>query len=441
MGLAIGKIQKPESQTTVSSVYTTGTKTVLRRTIRMSWSRRRLLAATGSVAALSGCLNLFADDDRALPESPTGTWQQAGHDARNTSASDVTVPDRGTPAWNGGGATTIPPLIAGETVYAVGDALTALDAKTGDQEWQTELDSESSRVSSTQPAIAGEHVLFASEGQLRSFDVEDGSERWGESIDGAPIGPITVDPDNEIGIVPFERPKTGEAVMELVAFAVSSGETEWTAPLLASVLTTPPAISDGRVFAAGYARDETPVIRCLEAERGEFLWERELDDIMTRPVATEDRILVGDGGSLAIYDPAGGERLASMEIEGREIQGIAVDDGTAFVLSDDGLVALSVSDSSERWFVEGDPHADGLAVGRNSVVAPLTGDTFDLDTPWPCIAAFDRSDGATQWYYAIDESFDPAIGAPPVIADGVVFAMSNKQSGITALGDLPSEND
>jgi outer membrane protein assembly factor BamB len=407
----------------------------------MSWNRRRLLAATGSIVALSGCLNLLEDDDRALPESPTGTWQQAGHDAQNTSVSDVTVPDRGTPAWNGGGATTIPPLVDGETVYAAGDALTALDAKTGDQQWQTEFDDESSRVSHPQPAIAGEHILLASEGQLRSFDIEDGSERWREPIEGAPIGPITVDPDNELGIVTFERPKTGEAVMELVAVAVSSGATEWTAPLLASVRTTPPAIFDNRIYAVGYTHDETPITRCLEADSGDLLWERELDDPATPPIATEDGIVVGDGGGLIAYDPAGGKRLASMDIGGREIRGIAVDDGTAFVLSDDGLVALSISDGSEHWSIEGDPHADGLTVGRNSVVAPLTGDTFDLDTPWPCIAAFSRSDGATQWYYAIDESFDPAIGAPPVIADGAVFAMSNKRSGITALGDLPPEDD
>lgn len=407
----------------------------------MSWSRRRLLVATGSVAALSGCLNPLADDDRALPGPPTGTWQQAGHDAQNTSVSDVTVPDRGTPAWNGGGATTVPPLVDSETVYAVGDALTALDAKTGDQQWQTEFDGESSRVSHAQPAIAGEHILFGVEGELRSFDVEEGSERWVQSIDGAPIGPITVDSDNEIGIVPFERPKTGEAVMELVAFTVSSGEPQWTAPLLASVRTTPPAIFADRVYAVGYTQDETPITRCLEADTGDLLWERELEDPATPPIATEDGIVVGDGGSLITYDPAGGERLASVDIGGREIRGVAVADGTAFVLSDDGLVAVSVSDGSERWSIEGDPHADGLAVGRNSVVAPLTSDAFDIDTPWPCIAAFSRSDGATQWYYAIDESFDPAIGAPPVIADGAVFAMSNKRSGITALGDLPPEDD
>ncbi|MFC4246894.1 PQQ-binding-like beta-propeller repeat protein [Natribaculum luteum] len=355
--------------------------------------------------------------------------------------SDVTVPDRGTPVWNSGGATTISPLIAGETVVSVDDGLTALDAETGNQKWQTDLDSDPSSASLTQPSVADGNILLGSKGQLRSFDLEDGSEQWVRKIDGAPIGPITVGPDNQIGIVPFERPEKGDSVIELVAFAVSSGETEWTAPLLVSVRTTPPAIFDSRVYTGGYTRDETPIIRCLDADSGELVWERELDDPATQPVATEDGIIVGDGGSLIVYDPAEGERLASIDVTDREIRAIAIADGMAFVLSYDGLIALSISDGSEHWSVKGDPQADGLAVGRNTVVAPISSDAFDLDTSWPCIAAFDRSDGTTRWYYTIDDTFDPAISAPPVIADGAVFAMSNKRSGITALGDLPPEED
>jgi len=409
----------------------------------MRWSRRRLLSGIGSVSlpALSGCVNFLGDEGRSLPEPPTGTWYQSGHDARNTSVSDVSIPDRGTPAWNGGGATTIPPLVAGETVYSVGDGLTALDATTGDQQWKTDLGSDSSSALLTQPAIADGHVLIGSEGQLRSFESEDGSERWVQPIDGAPIGPITIGPDKQLGIIPFERPEEGEAVIELVAFGVSSGEIEWTAPLLASVRTTPPAIYDSRVYAGGYARDETPIIRCLEADNGEFVWEQELADPAIPPIATEDGIVVGAGGNLLVYDPAEGARLAAIDIADREIRAIATADGTAFALFSDGLIALSVPDGSERWSVRGNPRADGLAISRKTVVAPISSEAFDLDTSWPCIAAFDRSDGTVRWYHAIDDSFDPAIGAPPVVADGAVFVMSNNRSGITALGDLPPEED
>ena len=403
----------------------------------MSWSRRRLLAGASGVVALSGCLDVLEDDDRSLPEPATGTWSQSAHDARNSAASDVTIPDRGTPAWNAGDATTIPPLVIGETVYSIGEELVAVDSETGSQQWQADLDSESPSPSHVQPAVASGYVLLGSEGKLHAFDSEDGSERWTRSIEGYPLGPITVDADGQIGIIPLERTVADEPVVELVAFTVGSGETEWTAPLLTSGRMAPPAIVDNRVYAAGYAPDETPIIRCLEADTGEPVWERELVDPSTPPVATQDGVSIGDDGTLAIHGLDNGDRRAAIDVTGREIRAIAIDDETAFVLSSDGLTAISIPDGTEHWSVRGTPRADGIAVGQNSVVAPISSDVFDIDTSWPCIAAFDRDDGALRWYYAVDDSFDPSIGASPVIADGAVFAMTNTRSGITALGGLP----
>jgi len=418
----------------------TKTDTPTYKMTRISWSRRRLLAGVSGIVALSGCMDILGDDDRSLPEPARGTWSQSAHDARNSASSDITVPDRGTPAWNAGDATTIPPLIVGETVYSIGDELVAVDSETGSQQWQADLDSESSSVSHIQPAVANGRVLLGSEGQIRAFDSEDGSELWTRSIDGYPLGPITVDADDRIGIIPFERPVAEEPVVELVAFAVTSGETEWTTPLLTSGRMTPPAIVDNRVYAAGYASDETPIIRCLEADTGELVWEREVVDPSTSPVATRDGVAIGDDGTLVIHGLDDGDRRAALDVIGREIRAIAIDDETAFVLSSDGLTAMWIPDGTERWSVRGTTRADGVAVGRNTVVAPISSDVFDLDTSWPCIAAFDRADGAVRWYYAVDDSFDPAIGAPPVIADGAVFAMTNTRSGITALGDLPPED-
>ena len=404
------------------------------------YRRRQLLAGGGSLGllALSGCVGVpGGDDDRSLPDRPTGTWRQSGHDARNTSAADVAVPERGAVAWSGGDATTIPPLFAGGTVVSVGEGLEALDATTGDRRWRRDLDGDAPVASVTQPALADGHLVIGGTGRLRSVDPEDGSERWERPIEGAPIGPTTVGPDGDLGIAPFERPSEGEPVIELVAFAVDSGETEWTAPLLSSVRTTPPAVFERRVYAVGYARDDTPIVRCLDAEDGELAWERELADPTTPPVATGDGILVGDDGRVVVHDPAEGERLASIGIADGEIAAIAAADGTAFVLSEAGLVATSIPRESERWAVAGEARADGVAVGRNAVVAPMSSPAFDLDTPWPCIAAFDRRDGALRWYHAVDDAFDPAIGGSPVVADGAVLAMSNTRAGITALGDLP----
>ncbi|WP_253738230.1 PQQ-binding-like beta-propeller repeat protein [Halohasta salina] len=355
--------------------------------------------------------------------------------------SDVTVPDRGTPAWNGGSATTVPPLIAGETVYSVSGELTALDAQTGQQRWETDLDVDSPGGIVTQPAVSGDRILLGLEGKLRSFDPDDGSEQWEQPIDGVPIGPITVSADDGIAVVPFERPSEGDPIIELIGVSITSGQTEWTAQMLASVRTTPPAVRDEQVYAAGYTQEDRPILRCFGIETGDFVWEQQLTDPSTPPVATEDGVFIGEEGQLSIYDLVDGEPTGSITVSDRPISAFAVTDTTAFVLDGGGLSALSITDGTEQWSVEGTPQADGLAVGENAVVAPISSDRFPLDTSWPCIAAFSRNDGTVQWYHAIDDTFDPVISTPPVIADGAVLMISNQNSGITALGDLPPQEE
>jgi outer membrane protein assembly factor BamB len=407
----------------------------------MNCRRRQLLAGAGSlgIAGLSGCLGVLGDDDRSLSVTPAGTWYQSGCDARNTFAPDVAVPDRGTPVWNGGDASTIPPLVAGETTYTVGDSLTALHAATGDRRWQAELGSESPSPGLAQPAVTDERVVLASEGRLRSFARDDGSTQWDRPVDGIPTGPVTTTPDDRIGIVSVERPRAdgsaGERpLFELVGVDLSSGETAWTTQFIAS--GTPPAIRDGRVYARGYAGDDRAVVRCVAVDGGAHVWDHELDNPRTPPVAADAGVLVGDAGSIAVVDPATGERRRSVDVTAREIRAIAVADGTVFALTADGLHAVSTADGTARWAVDGAPRANGLAVGREAVVAPIASDRFDLETNWPCVAAFDRRDGTVRWYHAVDDTFDPVVGAP-VIAAGVVFVVTNTESGVTALGDLP----
>ena len=82
------------------------------------------------------------------------------------------------------------------------------------------------------------------------------------------------------------------------------------------------------------------------------------------------------------------------------------------------------------------PQADGLAVGSETIIAPV----FDESTFSPAIAAFDRTDGRLQWRYSITDSFSPTIGSPPVLADNAVFVITNTETGVTALGDLPPQS-
>jgi len=405
----------------------------------MSWTRRRVLASVAGVCAVSGCLGSAGDGDRPLPETPAGTWAQSGYDAQNTRAADVTVPDRGTPAWSGGSG-SITPLVVDGTVYTVDDVLTALHARTGERKWQTDLDIEHSPNSATQPAVVDDTLLLASDSRLRSFDTADGSKRWERTITGSPDQPTTVAADRQMGFAFFRRPERGERPTELVAFGIEAGETEWTAPLKAP--GAPPAVFGDRVYVAGWKGPETQVLRCLRSADGTRVWEREIEERETPPVSTATGVLIGDGTDVAVYDHADGERSASIDGSVGQIRGLAVDDGTAFVLGDAGLSAVSVPDGSEQWSLSGGEssdyaQADGLAVGREAVVAPVFPDT---DTT-PSIAAFDRADGTPAWYYTVDDGWSPTIATPPVLADGAVFVTTNTKTGVTALGDLPPRTD
>lgn len=407
----------------------------------MGWKRRRVLGTVLGIGAtaLAGCLD--DGNDRSLPETPTGTWQQFAHDAGNTSTSDVAVPERGTPAWESGESETSPPIVAGDTVFSVDESLRALDAQTGDEHWSVDLDVETSGPDVASPAVTKEEIVLGVGERLVAFAREDGAERWETAVDGRPRGPVTA--SESTVVVPVGRVVSGEERPELVGVDIDAHDVEWRVPMHVTPRTTPPAVVDGRVYATGYTREDTAILRAVDAADGEVRFERELDAPETPPVVAQSGVFLGDDGTLAAYDRSGETLERSFDLsEGtRGISAIAVAEETAFVLSNAELAALSATNGSKKWSRSVDPQADGLCVGTNSVVAPVSSEEFDLDTAWPCIAAFDRADGTTRWFHALDDAFDPAIGAPPVIADGAVFYVSNTTDGIASLGDLPPEDE
>jgi len=404
----------------------------------MTWTRRCVLTgAIGlGVATLAGCLG-NNKTSRALPETPSGRWEQAGHDAGNTCVSDVTVPARGTLAWEGGTAGTIQPIAAGETVFSVGDALTALDARTGDQRWQRDPGIESPGGAVTGPAVTDEHVLLGVKDQLLAYTREDGTKNWTLSTDGRLSGSVAVGPGHNLGVVPVERapPRVGE----LLAFDPSTGERRWTASLVVPPQAGAPAVTETQVYGVGYAADNRAVIRGFDATTGERIWKHTLEEPETPPVATPEGVFAGDNGTLRRFSHAGGGGRVVFDPTGENgnLRGVALAEGTAFVLSSSGLAAVSAGDGTREWSLDADPRSAGVSVGRETVVAPVSSDEFDLDTAWPCIAALDRATGAVRWYHPLDDAFDPVISTPPVIADGAVFYTGNTTSGVTALGDLP----
>ena len=383
----------------------------------MNWTRRRTLTSLLGVATttLAGCLGDNIED-RALPETPTGTWRQIAHDAGNTSVADVSVPSRATPAWETGRADTIQPVVAGDQLFSVDGKLRAFETQTGDQLWQTDPEIDDPVGPVTTPAVTAESVILGTENRLVAFAREDGTTQWERPLQGMPSGPVTVDRDHQIGIVPVERLTNESVTTELRAFELSSGDHRWSGPLRISLQTTPPTVFDKQVVATGYTDDDVPVLRAFGVTDGEMQWEQELDDPETPPVTVQSGVFVGDGGTLRQYSHSGEqlETVADSTDDQPAIAAIAVADETAFVLSGDGLSAVSIPDRTNQWHFDANPQADGICVGQETVVAPVSSDEFDLDTSWPCIAAFDRSDGTVQWYHAFDDAFDPVTTHHPL---------------------------
>jgi hypothetical protein len=169
---------------------------------------------------------------------------------------------------------------------------------------------------------------------------------------------------------------------------------------------------------------------------GELIWERNIEDQGTPPIATEMGVLVGKNSNIKIYNHSDGKRLDSVGVAQGRVRAVAVDDGTAFVLGESGLSAVAVPSGDKQWSLSGAEYsqADGLAVGQNTVVAPVAPDS---DSFGPSIGAFSKTEGTSQWHYTIDDAFSPMIVTPPILADNAVFVMSNTKPGVTALGDLP----
>lgn len=386
--------------------------------------RRAVLAATAaSVGAIAGC---FGASNQALPNEPSGNWLQQAHDSSNTGASDVAVPDRGNQAWDAGDAGSIEPLVADGMVYSVGASATALDAQTGEQEWEHEFSAQTEPT----PAVMESHLLIPVEQRIVALNRADGSEQWSLSLPRPAEQALTAAPP--IITVPLvaRRGETG-----LIAYDATTGDRLWGNSTVAARTT---AIDDDRVYVTGYLQDgDTGVLRALSVTEGTLLWETELDHPDTEPVVADNELLVPDQGTLAVHDPTDGTRLRSLGTFGDRIgTPPAVSDGVAFLgTGSQEIVALSIDDGSTVWQQSGSA-TRGISAGRESVV--ISGESLP-EASLAGLAALDRSAGTVQWEHQI-EGFDAFPSTAPVLADGAVYYTSNASSGVVALGDVRGDD-
>ena len=384
----------------------------------MSPLSRREALATGASAlgVVAGCLG----SNRPLPKRPTGEWRHRAHDAQNTGAADVTVPERATPAWDSGEAHIATPLAADGTIYTVANGVTALDAKNGDVAWEVNFNGKADYT----PALLDDILVVAVGGRVLALDRFDGEEIWSTSLSGVVTDAVTATTSPPLVTVPVEDEF-------LQALHPETGDRLWQDEIRAANQAT---IVGETVYVTGYRQDgETGNLRAILASEGTRQWDVDLEHPDTPPVVAEETLLVADSGTLAVHDLADGERRRELGVFGNTMDvPPAVADGTAYIADwNGGLAAVSIADGTTEWRNNVQVTADtGVTVGKEAVVAPVT----DL----PGIIVFERSDGSRRWEHTI-EGFDAAASTPAVLADGAVFYASNESVGVVALGDLSSE--
>lgn len=387
-------------------------------------TRRDVLAAgAAGLAFVAGCTG----SNRNLPERPTGRWRHRAHDARNSGSSRALVPPRGTPAWDAGEAHMAAPLVAGGVVYSVSREVTALDAKNGDVRWSYDLKGKADHT----PALIDDVLVVAADDQVVALATGDGEEVWSTSLTEIVTGAVTASSDQSLVVVPV-----GDS--HLQALDPTNGDRQWRDSIVASRQA---AIADGTVYATGYRADgDTGVLRAVSGADGTSLWDADLTHPDAAPVFAEEGLVVADEGTLAVHEPADGERRYVLgDFGDRVAVPPAVADGTAYAASGNGgLAAVSMGDGTVEWRSDVRVTVDtGISVGADAVVVPVS----DLPVAdLPGVVAFERTDGSHRWERPI-EGFDSSVSTPVALADGAIFYSSNESVGVVALGDLPLETE
>ncbi len=240
------------------------------------------------------------------------------------------------------------PAVAGETLYAGAtafrynsdsdserfeylrdrDSLTgALDAGTGDEQWQVSTGPQG--TSSFIPAVADGRV-FVGRDQVYALDAESGEESW---TFADPAVPAWGDPAvaNDLVFVPGERDSGGSGGV-LFALDAATGEERWRVTGRRQV--APPAVVDDTVSVAGEQ------LRALDIETGEVVWRRDDDWIVAVPPAVA-------GGTIYLATATGGLYALGLA-DGSVEWTLSLSAGlTGPAIADDGLY---IADASARLY-------------------------------------------------------------------------------------------
>jgi len=275
----------------------------------------------------------------------------------------------------------------------------ALDATTGDKQWQFEAND---RVRSP-PMVADGTVFVGSHDQnLYALDSETGDKRWQFETRG---GAVKHSPTVAGGTV-----FVGSDDHNVYALNAETGDKRW--QFEANDRVKSPTAADGTVFVGSDGQN----LYALDAETGGKRWQFEANDrLRSSPTIADGTVFVGsDDHNLYALDADTGEQQWQFETGGAvHASSPTVADGTVFVGNDDeNVYALDAGTGDLRWQFEtgGEVHSSPTVADGTVIVG--SGDHH--------VYALDAETGEKQWQFETGGK----VKSSPTVVSGTVFVGS-----------------
>jgi len=412
-----------------------------------SSTRRTFLGtlAVGSTVGVAGCSSSCPDSDAPEPSVvvgtddagggfetvPDGSWPSPRFDAGNTGhppayrapTDSLSLRWRTTlsaPRADGATADASSPTVAGDQVYlTTGAGVFALALRDGTERWRVSDLTPATTASTTgtgdelaPPVVGDGRVYLATDAGVVALHTDDGSTAW-RATDAAATGVPSTSGDTLL--VP-----TADG---LAGIGVSDGRRRWTTDVDATL----PAVVDETVVVAG---DETVA---LDATTGDRRWSAPVRT-ETHPVAVDGTVYLGTyEGIVALDLDDGRERWRVDRGSGRTFSAPIITPETIYAVERPG----EAPDATFALDRTGDGPPDPRwcsYVGEGAVTAAAGGHALavqsgpsDRRAP-PRLVAFTERFGEATWGYTTAER-----PQPPALLDGGVVSVTDRGT-VVAIG-------
>ncbi|WP_049927754.1 outer membrane protein assembly factor BamB family protein [Halopiger goleimassiliensis] len=282
--------------------------------------------------------------------------------------------ETGEQVWTDPTDTTRGLALDGDTVYACsggGGPVVALETDDGEQRWRRDVHT------LTAPTVADGRVFVVGNDNLVALEAESGDTEWEETIDRAGSPPTVSD-----GMV-FTATRGG-----LFAHDAATGDRKWT--LEGNFRATDAATIDGTLYLTGRQQDgEQWVSRALavDAATGDVEWRRDDDALEAGSVvATAETVYVATRYRVYALDCETGEIEWWLRFQW-PVGSPAVADGTLYVSVGGRLVAIGSGDGRAGvWQSDAEPIPDRSVTPPEPCYVgsdfPFGMGGFDVDAEW-----------------------------------------------------------